>query len=116
MLLKDVARIELGPDEHRGITELNRKVRWQTALRCNVSAENALDVIDNVKARLADMASALPKGVEIIPVYDRSNLIYDAIAGRSSGRSRRRASSSRSSASCSCCMCSTPGCHHRVPG
>src|SRR5213079_2293819 len=36
-------------------------------------------VIDNVKARLSDMASALPKGVEIIPVYDRSNLIHNAI-------------------------------------
>ncbi|MFX8820836.1 efflux RND transporter permease subunit, partial [Acinetobacter baumannii] len=41
--------------------------------------QNALDVIDNVKARLAEMASALPKGVEIIPVYDRSNLLHDAI-------------------------------------
>ena len=41
--------------------------------------QNALDVIDNVKARLSDMASALPKGVEIIPVYDRSNLIHNAI-------------------------------------
>ncbi|RRB81717.1 efflux RND transporter permease subunit, partial [Escherichia coli] len=41
--------------------------------------QNALDVIDNVKARLGEMASALPKGVEIIPVYDRSNLIHDAI-------------------------------------
>src|SRR5712675_1196671 len=41
--------------------------------------QNALDVIDNVKARFAEMASSLPKGVEIIPVYDRSNLIHDAI-------------------------------------
>ena len=41
--------------------------------------QNALDVIDNVKTRLAEMASALPKGVEIISVYDRSDLIHSAI-------------------------------------
>src|SRR3981189_3601426 len=79
VLLKDVARIELGPDERRGITELNGEGEVASGIALQRFGQNALDVIDNVKARLADMASALPKGVEIIPVYDRSNLIHDAI-------------------------------------
>ena len=79
VLLKDVARIELGPDERRGITELNGEGEVASGIALQRFGQNALDVIDNVKARLSDMASALPKGVEIIPVYDRSNLIHDAI-------------------------------------
>ncbi len=79
VLLKDVARIELGPDERRGITELDGEGEVASGIALQRFGQNALDVIDNVKARLADMASALPKGVEIIPVYDRSNLIYNAI-------------------------------------
>src|SRR5882757_1353294 len=79
VLLKDVARIEMGPDERRGITELNGEGEVASGIALQRFGQNALDVIDNVKARLADMASALPKGVEIIPVYDRSNLIHNAI-------------------------------------
>src|SRR5437660_6415191 len=79
VLLKDVARIELGPDERRGITELNGEGEVASGIALQRFGQNALDVIDNVKARLSDMASALPKGVEIIPVYDRSNLIHNAI-------------------------------------
>src|SRR4030081_2896584 len=79
VLLKDVARIELGPDERRGITELNGEGEVASGIALQRFGQNALDVIDNVKARLADMASGLPKGVEIIPVYDRSNLIHNAI-------------------------------------
>jgi Cu(I)/Ag(I) efflux system membrane protein CusA/SilA len=80
ILLKDVARIELGPDERRGITELNGEGEVASGIALQRFGQNALDVIDNVKARFAEMASSLPKGVEIIPVYDRSNLIHDAIA------------------------------------
>jgi Cu(I)/Ag(I) efflux system membrane protein CusA/SilA len=79
VLLKDVARIELGPDERRGITELNGEGEVASGIALQRFGQNALDVIDNVKARFAEMASSLPKGVEIIPVYDRSNLIHDAI-------------------------------------
>ena len=79
VLLKDVARIELGPDERRGITELNGEGEVASGIALQRFGQNALDVIDNVKARLADMASALPKGVEIVPVYDRSTLIHNAI-------------------------------------
>jgi copper/silver efflux system protein len=79
VLLKDVARIELGPDERRGITELNGEGEVASGIALQRFGQNALDVIDNVKSRLAEMASALPKGVEIIPVYDRSDLIHNAI-------------------------------------
>jgi Cu(I)/Ag(I) efflux system membrane protein CusA/SilA len=80
VLLKDVARVELGPDERRGITELNGEGEVASGIALQRFGQNALDVIDSVKARFAEMASSLPKGVEIIPVYDRSNLIHDAIA------------------------------------
>jgi Cu(I)/Ag(I) efflux system membrane protein CusA/SilA len=80
VLLKDVARVELGPDERRGITELNGEGEVASGIALQRFGQNALDVIDNVKARLAEMASSLPSGVEIIPVYDRSKLIHDAIA------------------------------------
>jgi Cu(I)/Ag(I) efflux system membrane protein CusA/SilA len=79
VLLKDVARVELGPDERRGITELNGEGEVASGIALQRFGQNALDVIDNVKSRFAEMASSLPKGVEIIPVYDRSNLIHDAI-------------------------------------
>jgi Cu(I)/Ag(I) efflux system membrane protein CusA/SilA len=79
VLLKDVARVELGPDERRGIAELNGEGEVASGIALQRFGQNALDVIDNVKARFAEMASSLPSGVEIIPVYDRSNLIHDAI-------------------------------------
>jgi Cu(I)/Ag(I) efflux system membrane protein CusA/SilA len=80
VLLKDVARVELGPDERRGITELNGEGEVASGIALQRFGQNALDVIDNVKARFVEMASSLPGGVEIIPVYDRSSLIHDAIA------------------------------------
>ncbi len=79
VLLKDVARIELGPDERRGITELNGEGEVASGIALQRFGQNALDVIDNVKARFSEMATSLPSGVEIVPVYDRSKLIHDAI-------------------------------------
>ncbi|WP_296707411.1 CusA/CzcA family heavy metal efflux RND transporter [Rhodoblastus sp.] len=79
LLLKDVARVEIGPDERRGITELNGEGEVASGIALQRYGANALTVIDNVKATLATMASSLPKGVEIIPVYDRSQLIHAAI-------------------------------------
>ncbi len=77
--LKDVARIELGPDERRGITELNGEGEVASGIALQRFGQNALDVIDNVKARLDDMKTSLPKDVEIVPVYDRSKLIHSAV-------------------------------------
>jgi Cu(I)/Ag(I) efflux system membrane protein CusA/SilA len=79
VLLKDVARIELGPDERRGIAELNGEGEVTSGIALQRYGMNALEVISNVKARIAELAASLPKGTDIIPVYDRSGLIYAAI-------------------------------------
>ncbi len=79
VLLRDVARIELGPDERRGITELNGEGEVASGITLQRFGLNALAVIDNVKKRIAELATSLPAGTDIIPVYDRSNLIYAAI-------------------------------------
>lgn len=77
--LKDVAKVEIGPDERRGITELNGEGEVASGIVLQRFGANALTVIENVKQRLADIAGSLPKGVEIVPVYDRSHLIEAAI-------------------------------------
>ncbi|MGB6348005.1 MAG: CusA/CzcA family heavy metal efflux RND transporter, partial [Methyloceanibacter sp.] len=79
VLLKDVARVELTPDERRGITELNGEGEVVTGIALQRFGENALSVIKNVKARIAEITPSLPKGVSIETVYDRSDLIYRAI-------------------------------------
>jgi Cu(I)/Ag(I) efflux system membrane protein CusA/SilA len=79
VLLKDVARVELTPDERRGITELNGEGEVVSGIALQRFGENALSVIQHVKDRLAEMAASLPEGVRIEAVYDRSNLIYRAI-------------------------------------
>src|SRR4051812_27245906 len=79
VLVRDVARVEIGPDERRGITELNGEGEVASGIILQRFGMNALDVIENVKKRFAEIASSLPKSVEIVPVYDRSNLIYAAI-------------------------------------
>jgi len=79
VLIKDVARVELAPDERRGIAELNGEGEVVTGIALQRFGENALSVIGNVKARLAELAPSLPQGVTIEPVYDRSDLIYRAI-------------------------------------
>lgn len=79
LLVKDVAHVEIGPDERRGIAELNGDGEVASGIALQRYGANALNVIDNVKATLAQMAPSLPKGVEILPVYDRSELIHAAI-------------------------------------
>jgi len=79
VLMKDVARVELGPDERRGITELNGEGEVVAGIAMARYGQNALDVIDNLKSKIAEIASGLPQGVTIEPVYDRSELIVRAI-------------------------------------
>ncbi len=79
VLLKNVARIELTPDERRGITELNGEGEVVSGIALQRFGQNALSVIANVKERLAELAPSLPKGVTVEAVYDRSELIYRAI-------------------------------------
>jgi Cu(I)/Ag(I) efflux system membrane protein CusA/SilA len=79
VLLRDVARVELGPDERRGITELNGEGEVVAGIAMARYGQNALDVIENLKSKIAEIAAALPQGVTIESVYDRSELIYRAI-------------------------------------
>ncbi len=80
VLLRDVARVELTPDERRGVTELNGEGEVVSGIAVQRYGQNALSVIENVKSRLADIKASLPEGTDIIPVYDRSDLIHRAIA------------------------------------
>ena len=79
VLLRDVARVELAPDERRGITELNGEGEAVSGIAVQRYGQNALDVIENVKAQLQAIQASLPAGTEVIPVYDRSELIHRAI-------------------------------------
>jgi Cu(I)/Ag(I) efflux system membrane protein CusA/SilA len=80
VLLRDVARVELGPDERRGITELNGEGEVVAGIAMARYGQNALEVIEKLKSKIAEIASGLPQGVTIEPVYDRSELIHRAIA------------------------------------
>ncbi len=80
VLLRDVARVELAPDERRGVTEMNGEGEVVSGIAVQRYGQNALGVIESVKARLAEIAGSLPAGTEIVPVYDRSELIQRAIA------------------------------------
>jgi Cu(I)/Ag(I) efflux system membrane protein CusA/SilA len=77
--LRDVARVELVPDERRGITELNGEGEVTSGIVLQRFGANALTVIDNAKKSLDSIKSSLPAGTEILPVYDRSTLIEAAI-------------------------------------
>jgi Cu(I)/Ag(I) efflux system membrane protein CusA/SilA len=77
--LRDVARVEIGPDERRGITELNGEGEVASGIVLQRFGANALTVIENVKERLAQIEGSLPGGAKIVPVYDRSHLIEAAI-------------------------------------
>ncbi len=77
--VRDVARVELGPDERRGITEMNGEGEVAGGIVLQRFGANALSVIEGVKAKLAEVAKSLPAGTEILPVYDRSQLIDAAI-------------------------------------
>jgi Cu(I)/Ag(I) efflux system membrane protein CusA/SilA len=79
LLLKDIARVELGPQMRRGIAELNGEGEVVGGIVVMRYGENAANTIDAVKARLNEVAPGLPEGVEIIPVYDRSELINRAV-------------------------------------
>jgi Cu(I)/Ag(I) efflux system membrane protein CusA/SilA len=77
--LGDVARIQLGPEMRRGIGELDGEGEATGGVIVMRSGKNALETIAAVKAKLQQLQSSLPKGVEIVPVYDRSGLIERAI-------------------------------------
>ena len=77
--LRDVARVQVGPELRRGIAELDGEGEVAGGVVVMRSGKNALATIAAVKAKLASLASGLPPGVEIVPVYDRSDLIERSI-------------------------------------
>tara|TARA_R110002051_G_scaffold6914_2_gene32668 strand:- start:249 stop:3401 length:3153 start_codon:yes stop_codon:yes gene_type:complete len=77
--LRDVARVEIVADERRGITELNGDGEVASGIVLQRYGSNALSVIDGVKRSLETVSQSLPAGTEIVPVYDRSQLIEAAI-------------------------------------
>ncbi|HEX5697913.1 MAG TPA: efflux RND transporter permease subunit, partial [Rhodoferax sp.] len=79
VLIRDIARVELVPDERRGLTELNGEGEVVSGIAMARYGENALEVIANVKEKIAEIGPGLPEGVTIETVYDRSELIYRAI-------------------------------------
>ncbi|MBY0559782.1 efflux RND transporter permease subunit [Hyphomicrobium sp.] len=79
VLLKNVASVEIVGDERRGIAELNGEGEVASGIALQRSGANALTVIDNVKERLKEIAPSLPAGTQVVPVYDRSELIHHAI-------------------------------------
>ncbi|MCR6496310.1 efflux RND transporter permease subunit [Thermomonas sp. S9] len=79
VLLGDVATITRGPTFRRGIAELDGNGEVAGGVIVLRTGKDALAAIENVKARLKQLQGSLPKGVEIVPVYDRSGLIHDAV-------------------------------------
>jgi Cu(I)/Ag(I) efflux system membrane protein CusA/SilA len=77
--LGDVARVQIGPEMRRGIAELNGEGEVAGGVIVMRSGKNALDTIEAVKAKLEKLKTSLPPGVEIVPTYDRSQLIKRAI-------------------------------------
>lgn len=77
--LGDVARVEIVPDERRGIAELNGEGEVASGIVLQRVGSNALTVIENAKDQLVNIEKSLPGGAEIVPVYDRSELINAAI-------------------------------------
>ena len=77
--LGDVARVQIGPEMRRGIAELNGEGEVTGAIIVMRSGKNALETIEAVKAKLETLKPSLPPGVEIVPTYDRSDLIRRAI-------------------------------------
>jgi Cu(I)/Ag(I) efflux system membrane protein CusA/SilA len=79
VLLKDVARVQVGPELRRGIAELDGEGETVGGVIIMRSGKNALETIAAVKAKLEALKPGLPPGVEIVPTYDRSGLIIRAI-------------------------------------
>ncbi|MBK8358508.1 MAG: efflux RND transporter permease subunit [Comamonadaceae bacterium] len=79
VLIRDIARVELVPDERRGLTELNGEGEVVSGIAMARYGQNALEVIHNLKAKIEEIGPGLPAGVTIETVYDRSELIHRAI-------------------------------------
>jgi Cu(I)/Ag(I) efflux system membrane protein CusA/SilA len=79
ILLKDISDVKMGPQMRRGVTELNGDGEVVGGIIVMRYGQNAMQTIAKVKAKLSELKSSLPKGVEIVTTYDRSSLIQRAI-------------------------------------
>lgn len=79
LLLKDIAEIEIGPQMRRGVAELNGEGETVGGIVVMRYGENAQKTIELVKEKLEQLKKGLPEGVEVVPVYDRSKLIQNAV-------------------------------------
>ncbi len=79
VLVRDIARVELVPDERRGMAELDGEGEVVSGIAMARYGQNALEVIANIKEKIAEVASGLPEGVSVVATYDRSELIHRAI-------------------------------------
>ncbi|HVP80623.1 MAG TPA: CusA/CzcA family heavy metal efflux RND transporter [Thermodesulfobacteriota bacterium] len=77
--IKDVGQVVLGPDIRRGIADLDGEGEVVSGIVVMRQGQNALDVIDRVKAKIKEIEPGLPPGVKIVPIYDRSDLILRSI-------------------------------------
>ncbi|MBH0200245.1 MAG: efflux RND transporter permease subunit [Nitrospira sp.] len=80
ILLRDVATVRLGPDMRRGLVELDGKGEVVGGVVIMRFGENALAVIERIKAKLKELEPSMPKGVKVVTTYDRSDLIGESIA------------------------------------
>jgi len=77
--VKDVGQVVLGPDLRRGVADLDGKGEVVSGIVVMRSGENALDVINRVKAKIREIEPGFPEGLKVVPIYDRSELIYKTI-------------------------------------
>ncbi|MBI2882495.1 MAG: efflux RND transporter permease subunit [Candidatus Methylomirabilis oxyfera] len=80
ILLRDIAKVQIGADMRRGITDYNGEGEAVGGVIVMRYGENALHVINGVKTKIEELKPSFPEGIEIVPVYDRSSLIQRAIA------------------------------------
>lgn len=79
ILLQDVAHVHIGPELRRGLVDLNGDGEVAGGIVIMRYGENALSTIQNIRQKLEELKAGLPEGVEIIPVYDRGDLIENAV-------------------------------------
>ena len=77
--IRDIGQVTIGPDLRRGVADLDGTGEAVSGIIVMRQGENALDVIDRVKKRIKEIEPGLPKGMSIVPIYDRSDLIRRAI-------------------------------------
>ena len=77
--IRDIGQVTVGPDLRRGVSDLDGRGEAVSGIIVMREGQNALDVIDRVKARIREIEPGLPQGMRIVPIYDRSDLIRRAI-------------------------------------